>query len=56
MPSAGSISQGMLLEIKPFAGIKVEGAKASKEDDGRSFDPEQAHDSVGYGRGALSGA
>jgi integrase len=30
------------LEINPFAGIKVEGVKAWKEDDERGFDPEQA--------------
>lgn len=29
------------LEINPFAGIKVEGVKAWKEDDERGFDPEQ---------------
>ena len=30
------------LEINPFAGIKVEGVKAWKEDDERGFDPDQA--------------
>jgi integrase len=30
------------LDINPFAGIKVEGVKAWKEDDERGFDPEQA--------------
>jgi integrase len=30
------------LEINPFAGIRVEGVKAWKEDDERGFDPEQA--------------
>lgn len=30
------------LEVNPFAGIKVEGVKAWKEDDERGFDPEQA--------------
>jgi integrase len=30
------------LEINPFAGIKVEGVKAWKEDDERGFDPKQA--------------
>ena len=41
-----SVSTHMLnalrLEINPFAGIKVEGVKAWKEDDERGFDPEQA--------------
>jgi hypothetical protein len=30
------------LEINPFAGIKVDGVKAWKEDDERGFDPDQA--------------
>ena len=30
------------LEINPFAGIRVEGVKAWKEDDERGFDPDQA--------------
>jgi integrase len=30
------------LDLNPFAGIKVEGVKAWKEDDERGFDPEQA--------------
>ena len=30
------------LEVNPFAGIKVEGVQAWKEDDERGFDPEQA--------------
>jgi integrase len=30
------------LEINPFAGIRVEGVKAWKEDDERGFDPQQA--------------
>jgi integrase len=30
------------LEVNPFAGIKVEGVKAWKEDDERGFDPDQA--------------
>jgi integrase len=30
------------LEINPFAGVRVEGVKAWKEDDERGFDPEQA--------------
>lgn len=32
----------MRIEINPFAGIKVEGVNAWKEDNERDFDPDQA--------------
>ena len=39
---AAHMLNALRLEINPFAGIKVEGVKAWKEDDERGFDPEQA--------------
>ena len=36
----GSVTLNSLrFEINPFAGIKIEGVKAWKEDDDRGFDP-----------------
>jgi hypothetical protein len=51
---ASYMVNALKLETNPFAGIKVDGVKAWKEDDERGFDPDQALTILSAGRYLLA--